>query len=204
MADTQEQQAGVGSAVDEPARKVETAAREIAESVRRRQRSELAQLHRALFSEAGEQRLDEARIPPGLRGRAVSDRFADISVSASVVDLVDAVTRGLVPGPVDPGLVEVHVSVAGHHRSLPRRVRLPPAEEQGWARAVYGPQWEDGAHYSGHTAGLDPIPLAHFTLFLTAGRTPVGPPVWWQGALRPIIGTGPGPLGPGASERSRT
>jgi len=134
MADAEQARLVVGDPV--PAA-VEAVAREIAAVVRRRQRAALTTLHRALFSAAGEHQLGTGlHVAPTVQGRAVSDRFADVSVGASMVDIGDAVTRGVLPGPPVPGLVEMHVSVAAHHRTLGREVRIPAAEEQGWARAV--------------------------------------------------------------------
>ena len=80
------------------------------------------------------------------------------------------------------------MSVAGHHRTLDRDVGLSAAEEQGWARAVFGPDWEDAAYYVGHAAQFRAVPVAHFSLFLTEARTPTGPPPQWQGSLRPLTG----------------
>lgn len=193
MADTGQTQAGAAgptrAAVEAAARRVEVAAREIAAVVRRRERTALATLHRALFSNVGEFRIGiDQRLAPTIGGRAVSDRFTDVSVAASMIDISDAVDRGVMPGPAVPGLVELHVSVAGHHRTLEREMRLEPAEEQGWARAVFGPEWEDAAYYAGHSATYRSIPVAHFSLFLTAARIPTDPPRLWDGHLRRLTG----------------
>jgi len=167
-------------------------ARQIAATVRARQRSVLGALQRALFRDAGEHRLGVNDHPAcTVRGRAVSDRFANVTVAASMIDIGDAVARGVMPGPEVPGLVEIHVSVAGQHRTLDRDVKLPGAEEQGWARAVFGPQWEDAAYYAGHTARLRVVPVAHFSLFLTGARVPTGPPPQWVDHLRPLTGATP-------------
>jgi len=208
MADTQQNPAGgngpTPAAAEAAARRVEAAAREIAAVIRRRERTALATLHRALFSDVGEFRLGiDQRLAPTVGGRAVSDRFADVSVGASMIDLGDAAARGLMPGPAAPGLVEVHVSVAGHHRTLHRELRLTPAEEQGWARAVFGPDWEDAAYYAGHSATVRPVPVAPFSLFLTAARTPTGPPPQWSGYLRPLTGPAADSTSPAVPVRER-
>lgn len=133
-------------------------------------------------------------------GRAVSDRFANLTVAASMIDIGDAVARGVMPGPEVPGLVEIHVSVAGQHRTLDRDVKLPGAEEQGWARAVFDPQWEDAAYYAGHTARLRVVPVAHFSLFLTGApdsdgtATAVGGPPAAPHRCRPDHDPPPRPL----------
>lgn len=173
--------------------------------VRRRQRVELARLHRVLFSGAGERRYGpEPEAPaPAMLGRAVTDGFARVTVAASMFDVADGAARGVVPGPVPAGLVELHVSVVGRHRSPDRLVRLSVVEEQGWARAVFGPAWEDAAYYGGHAAKTQPVPIAHFCLFLDAGRAPTRPPTGW-GPLWPLSASAQpadvtGPTGPPAA-----
>ncbi len=69
MTDTQHTRAGAdgptAAAVDASARRVEVAARENAAVVRRRERSALATLHRALFSTVGEFRIGiDQRLAP--------------------------------------------------------------------------------------------------------------------------------------------
>jgi len=181
------------------------AAREVAVVVRRRQRVELARLHRVLFSGAGERRYgpEPEAPPPAMLGRAVTDGFARVTVAASMFDVADGAARGVAPGPVPAGLVELHVSVVGRHRSLDRLVRLSVVEEQGWARAVFGPAWEDAAYYGGHAAKTQPVPIAHFSLFLDAGRAPTRPPTGW-GPLWPLSASAQpadvtGPTGPPAA-----
>jgi len=59
-----------------------------------------------------------------------------------------------------------------------------------------GPDWEDAAYYAGHTAEVRVVPVAHFSLFLTAARVPTGPPPQWDGELRPLTGAAPAGAGP--------
>lgn len=160
--------------------------------VRRRHRVELADLHRSLFADAGEWLASNgpAYTPPGIIARAVRDPLARVSVCAAVSDLTDVVADGGLEGPTETGMVAVHVSVGGHRRFVEGPRRLSPAEEEGWARAVYGPRSEDAAYYGGHSIEIVRTGLAHFFLFLGSDRTPVPAPPGWVGALRPITALG--------------
>lgn len=111
---------------------------------------------------------------------------------ADVGDLTDAAAAGELPGPVDVGTSVVHVSVGGYHRFVEGPRTLSPAEEEGWVRAVYGPQSEDAAYYGGHSTEITPTGIAHFFLFLGPDRTPVPAPHGWAvGPLRPITRPAP-------------
>ncbi len=166
-------------------------ARRVAATVRRRHRAELIRLHRALFSDAGEwlKTNGPAYTPPGIINRAVRDPLARVSVCADVGDLTDVVAAGGLDGPTAPGMVAVHVSVGGHRRFVEGPRMLSAAEEEGWARAVYGPRSEDAAYYGGHSTEIIPTGIAHFFLFLGPDRTPVPAPRGWVGPLRPITGS---------------
>ena len=172
---------------------VSAGARRVAVTVRRRHRAELVRLHRVLFSDAGEWLASNgpAYTPPGIISRAVRDPLARVSVCADVGDLTDVVAAGGLDGPTAPGMVAVHVSVGGHRRFVEGPRRLSPAEEEGWARAVYGPRSEDAAYYGGHSTEIVPTGIAHFFLFLGPHRNPLPAPPGWVGPLRPITGLGP-------------
>lgn len=150
-------------------------AREVAAGVRQQRRSELAVLHRALFSSSAEYHHGQRPAFPGVMGKAVTDRHARVSVVVSTLDLDEAAAKEGDPAPAESGVLEIHVSVAGHHRVLPdRRVALSAGEEEGWARAVFSPTWEDHAYYVGHTAFvLGAEPVAHYALFLGPDHRPV-------------------------------
>ena len=82
-------------------------------------------------------------MPLRLDGPSVTDRSVLVTVLASTV-----------PGaPGEQGAPAVaaalQVIVSGHRRSLGSRARLPGVEEEGWARAVLGPQWEALAYHQG-------------------------------------------------------
>jgi len=174
-------------------------AREVAAGVRRQRRSELAVLHRALFSTAAEYRHGQRPSYPGVIGKAVTDRHARVSVVVSTADLDEAAAAAGEPAPAERGLWEIHVSVAGHHRVLAdRRVALSAGEEEGWARAVFSPPWEDHGYYVGHSALLDTEPVAHYVLFLGPDRRPAPVPSDWSRPARPITDPGPAP-GPGGA-----
>jgi len=98
-----------------------------------------------------------------------------VSVAASVSEADVAGTRD----PVTAGAVAVHVSVRGRHRVTGRAVALALAEEEGWARAVFGPHWEAAAFYAGHGIVGSGVWVAHFSLFLGPDRTPVGVRAGW-------------------------
>lgn len=161
-------------------------AREVAAVVRRQRRAELALVHGALFSAAAEYRHGQRPSYPGVIGKAVTDRHARVSVVVSTADLDEAAAAAGEPAPAQPGVWEVHVSVAGHHRVLAdRRVPLSAGEEEGWARAVFSPAWEDHAYYIGHSALIEPDPIAHYALFLGPDHKPIPIPADWSRPTRP-------------------
>jgi len=161
-------------------------AREVAAAVRRQRRAELTLVHRALFSAAAEYRHGQKPSDPGVIGKAVTDRHSRVSVVVSTTDLDEAAAAAGEPAPAQPGVWEVHVSVAGHHRVLAdRRVALSAGEEEGWARAVFSPAWEDHAYYIGHSALVGPEPIAHYALFLGPDHKPVPVPPDWSRPTRP-------------------
>ncbi len=170
---------------------VQNTGRGIAGVLRERYRTELGLLHRSLFSDSGRIGYGAGRgqLPPAVAGWAVSERSVRVSVAASVGDLGEAVAAGTLSGSVAAGTVEVHVSVRGRHRVTGRAVGLVLAEEEGWARAVFGPRWEDGAFYAGHGTGTGEVVVAHFSLFLDPDRTPVSVPAGWGSPqLQPLTG----------------
>lgn len=163
----------------------------VAAVVRRQRRSELGTPHRALFSAAAEHHHGRRPSYPGVIGKAVTDRLARVSVVVSTTDLDEAAAGAGQPPPAEAGVWEIHVSVAGHHRVLPdHQMPLSAGEEEGWARAVFSPAWEDHAYYIGHTSVLDSEPVAHYVLFLGSDRHPVPVPVGRPGPARPVT-TGP-------------
>ncbi len=154
-------------------------------------------LHRALFSPAAEYHHGQRPSFPGVMGKAVTDRHARVSVVVSTLDLDQAAAEDGGPAPAESGVWEIHLSVAGHHRVLAdRRVALSAGEEEGWARAVFSPAWEDHGYYVGHTAFVDPEPVAHYVLFLGPDHRPVPVPADWASPprpYRPITDPGPTP-----------
>jgi len=158
----------------------ERTGREIAGVLRRRYETELGLVHRSLFDHSGRVGYGPGRgqLSPAVAGWAVSDRSVRVSVTASISDLSEA-EAGTLRDPVTVGTVGVHVSVRGRHRVTGRAVALALAEEEGWARAVFGPRWEDAAFYAGHGIVGSGVWMAHFSLFLGPDRTPVGTPAGW-------------------------
>jgi len=112
-----------------------------ADHVRAQHRQELADLHRALFSERGERQ--DGGLPLRLDGPSVTDRSVLVTVLASILSGA--------PGEqgAPPAAAALQVTVSGHRRSLGSRARLPAVEEEGWARAVLGAQWEALAYHQG-------------------------------------------------------
>jgi len=150
--------------------------RGIAGVLRRRYQTELGLVHRSLFNDSGQVGYGPGRgqLPPAVAGWAVSDRSVRVTVAASVSEVDVA---GTLPDAVTAATMGVHVSVRGRHRVTGRAVAL--AEEEGWARAVFGPHWEAAAFYAGHGTVGSGIWMAHFSLFLGPDRTPVGVPAGW-------------------------
>lgn len=152
------------------------ASQDVAAEVRDRHRADLRRLHGELFDGLGElsdsPTIEVAEQLPHLQGPALTDRFARITVMISrTLDMQGA--EGAAPG---TGFV--WVSVRGSHRTLDRGVRLARQEEDGWARAAFGEQWESQAHRVGEVTRFASgrLPATHFVLHLDADRRPVPAP----------------------------
>jgi len=142
---------------------------QVADHVRAQHRQELADLHRALFSE----RRDDG-MPLRLDGPSVTDRSVLVTVLASTVPGAPG-ERG-----APPVAAALQVIVSGHRRSLGSRARLPGVEEEGWARAVLGPQWEALAYHQGLVPSFGgQLAGTGFVLYLdaagAAADAPAGP-----------------------------
>ncbi len=149
---------------------------EVAAEVRNRHRADLRRLHGELFGGLGEvsgpPTVEVADQLPHLQGPALTDRFARVTVMISrTLDMQGA--EGAAPG---TGLV--WVSVRGSHRTLDRGVRLARQEEDGWARAAFGEQWEGHAYRLGEVTRFASgrLPATHFVLHLDAHGRPVPAP----------------------------
>lgn len=149
---------------------------DVAAEVRKRHRADLRRLHGELFDGLGElseepPTVEVAEQLPHLQGPAVTDRRSRVTVMISrTLDMQGA--EGAAPG---TGFV--WVSVRGSHRMLDRGVRLARQEEDGWARAAFGEQWEGHACRIGEVTRFASgrLPATHFVLHLDAHRRPVPP-----------------------------
>lgn len=152
----------------------------------RAQRSRtLAELNRGLAAVRDELRLTPtAGERPPLTWRAMSLTTSSTRVVVKV--RVRTMTGRPGGGRSTDAAMVVQVAVVAYRGSRGRRVRLDPVEEEGWARAVFGPGWEDAAYRGGHRLTGDGIGVAVFFLFLTAAGTPTRPPVGWAPPLSPL------------------
>ncbi len=147
---------------------------QVADHVRAQHRQELADLHRALFSE----RRDYG-MPLRLDGPSVTDRSVLVTVLASTVPGA--------PGEqgAPPVAAALQVIVSGHRRSLGSRARLPGVEEEGWARAVLGPQWEALAYHQGLVPSFGgQLAATGFVLYLDAAGAAADAPAGAHAQLR--------------------
>jgi len=145
---------------------------ELASQIRRKHGRTLNRLVRKVFSDSGEVRpgdVDPAtglprRIPPSIEAPAITTRDAEVRVLASrMLNLGAAAPR------LPPGSTGVWVSVSAHHARTRAPVSIDLRERQGWALALFRPDWEPFLNPQGEVKGG----ATHFCYYLDANGRPV-------------------------------